>query len=279
MEQPREYGIWHHKVVFLGAISYWTHTTMVTMTMPWGEMAYHDSGSRMPPLLFLHGTGCDASDWIPVTKNLARNQRCIALDFRGHGQSSVPTQPLTLGSLAEDVGHLANHLGFHELVIVGHSLGGMVAMEVARRSSSVVGLVLLEGWSSLSSAGSAFDAGRFYGSLSQTTITQIQRKAEATRSRFQAEIWHDFWESVKDFDAYTYLQRAGIAILEVFGGMGRNDLTEQQLHIPPNPNIQWVWVPNAGHYLPHECPIEVAKVIGALRRHFKPPKSPLSGGL
>ena len=234
---------------------------MATIATSWGEMAYLNSGSSMPPLLFLHGTGCDTSDWMPVTERLPHNQRFIALDFRGHGQSSVPTQPFTLGSLAEDVGHLANHLGLHEMVIVGHSLGGMVAMEVARRSSCVVGLVLLEGWTSLSSAGSAFEAGRFYGSLSQAAIAQIQRKAEETRSRFQSEVWNDFWESVKDFDAYVYLQHARIPILEVFGDMGRNDLTEQQLRIPSNPHIHWVWVPNAGHYLPHECPSEVAKVI------------------
>ena len=252
---------------------------MTTIPMSWGEMAYLDSGSSMPSLLFLHGTGCDASDWIPVTKRLARNQRWIALDFRGHGQSSVPTQPFTLNSLAEDVEHFASHLNLHELVVVGHSLGGMVAMEVARRSSCVGGLVLLEGWTSLSSAGSAFDTGRFYGSLSQAMIAQIQRKAEATRNRFQAEIWHGFWESVKNFDAYAYLQHARIPILEVFGGMGRNDLTEEKLRIPSNLHIQWVWVPNAGHYLPHECPTEVAKIVGTLCWHFKPPKSPLSGGL
>jgi len=233
--------------------------------MSWGEMAYLDSGRLLPPLLFLHGTGCDASDWIPVTKNLARNQRCIALDFRGHGQSSVPTQPFTLDSLAEDVEHCARHLNLHELVIVGHSLGGMVALEVARRSSCVGGLVLLEGWTSLSSAGSAFDTGRFYGSLSEAMIAQIQRKAEATRHRFQSEIWHGFWESVKNFDAYAYLQHARVPILEVFGGMGRNDLTEEKLRIPSNPHIRWAWVPNAGHYLLHECPVEVAEVINNLR--------------
>lgn len=238
---------------------------MTTIPMSWGEMAYLDSGRSLPPLLFLHGTGCDASDWIPVTKNLARNQRCIALDFRGHGQSSVPTQPFTLDSLAEDVEHCARHLNLHELVIVGHSLGGMVAMEVARRSSCVGGLVLLEGWTSLSSAGSAFNAGRFYGSLSQAMIARIQRKAEATRNRFEAAIWHGFWESVKNFDAYAYLQDARVPILEVFGGMGRNDLTQEKLRVPFNPNIQWIWVPNAGHYLSHECPVEVAEVISNLR--------------
>ena len=233
--------------------------------MSWGEMAYLDSGSSTPPLLFLHGTGCDVSDWMSVTERLPRNQRCVTLDFRGHGQSSVPTQSFTLGSLAEDVEHLANHLNLHDFVIVGHSLGGMVAMEVARRSSRVKGLVLLEGWTSLSSAGSAFDTGRFYGSLSEIEIVQIRRKFEDMRNRFESEIWNDFWGSVKNFDAYTYLQDAQIPIYEVFGGMGRNGLTEKKLRVPPNPNIRWVWVPNAGHYLPHECPTEVAKVVDTFR--------------
>ena len=234
--------------------------TMTTIATDWGEMAYLDSGDSGCPLLFLHGTGCDASDWMPVIERLPSEQRCIAPDFRGHGRSAVPTQPFTLADLAGDVLCLADFLGIQELVIVGHSLGGMVAMEVARRSSRVAGLVLLEGWTSLSSAGSAFDPGRFYGSLSKTAIAQIQRKSEETRNRFQAEVWHDFWESVKKFDAYTYLQHASIPIYEVFGGMGRNDLTEQKLRIPSNPHIRWVWIPNAGHYLPHECPVEVVEV-------------------
>ena len=233
---------------------------ITTKSRHWGEMAYLDSGDSGCPLLFLHGTGCDASDWMPVIERLPSEQRCIAPDFRGHGQSPVPTQPFTLADLAGDVLDLVDYLGIQELVIVGHSLGGMVAMEVARRSSWVVGLVLLEGWTSLANAGSAFDAGRFYGSLSETAIAQIQQKSEGTRKQFQSEIWNDFWESVKNFDAYAYLQEARIPIWEVFGGMGRNELTDNKLRIPPNPHIRWVWIPNAGHYLPHERPIEVVEI-------------------
>lgn len=236
---------------------------MATIATCWGEMNYRDSGESGQALLFLHGTGCDTSDWSPVIERLSCERRCIALGFRGHGQSAVPTKPFTLGCLANDVLRLASHLRVQNLVIVGHSLGGMVAMEVARRSSRVVGLVLLEGWTRLSSAGNAFDAGRFYGSLPQEAVARIQWKAKETRNRFKSEVWHDFWESVENFDAYTYLERARIPICEVFGGLGRNDLTEQKLHIPSNPNIQWVWIPKAGHYLPHECPTEVAKVVNA----------------
>lgn len=237
---------------------------MTTIPMCWGEMTYIDSDNSSQPVIFLHGTGCDASDWLSVIERVPRERRCIALDFRGHGGSAVPTQPFTLGCLADDVLYLADHLRIENLGIVGHSLGGMVAMEVARRSSRVVGLVLLEGWTSLLSAGSTFEAGRFYGSLSQTAIERIQQKAKKTRNRFASEIWHDFWESVKNFDAYAYLERADIPIYEVFGGIGRNDLTEQKLRIPSNPNIRWIWIPNAGHYLPHECPVEVTKVVGTL---------------
>jgi pimeloyl-ACP methyl ester carboxylesterase len=233
---------------------------MGTAETDWGQMTYTDSGRLSHPLLFLHGTGCDSSDWKSVIEQLPHHQRHITLDFRGHGQSSVPTKPFTLANLADDVLHLINAIGIQEAILVGHSLGGMVAMEAARCSPCIVGLVLFEGWTSLSSAGSAFDTGRFYGSLSQTEITNIQRKAGETRNRFKPNVWDSFWASVKEFDAYTYLEQACIPIYEVFGEMGRNELTEQRLRIPSNPNIQVIWVPNAGHYLPQECPEEVGEI-------------------
>ena len=231
-----------------------------SLTAYWGKMAYTDSGESSHPLFFLHGTGCDSADWKPVIEQLPRHQRYITLDFRGHGQSSVPTEAFTLTNLADDVLHLVNSIGIQEAVLVGHSLGGMVAMEVARRSPRVAGLVLFEGWTSLSSAGSAFDKGRFYGSLSETEITNIQRKDEETRNCFKPNVWESFWTSVKSFDAYAYLEQACIPIYEVFGGMGRNESTKQKLRIPNNPNIQLMWVPNAGHYLPHECPESVSEI-------------------
>ncbi len=231
-----------------------------TLTTYWGEMAYTDSGGLGHSLLFLHGTGCDSRDWKSVIEHLPRHQRCITLDFRGHGQSSIPTEPFKLTNLADDVLHLINLLGIQEVILVGHSLGGMVAMEVAKRSSCLAGLVLLEGWTSLSSAGSAFDTGRFYGSLSQVEIKNVQRKAEETRNRFKPNVWEGFWTSVKDFDAYSYLEKACIPIYEVFGGMGKNESTEQKLRIPSNPNIQLIWVSNVGHYLPHECPESVSEI-------------------
>ena len=96
---------------------------MATISMPWGEMAYCDSGGSGLPLLFLHGAGCDASDWTRVIERLKCQRRCTALDFRGHGRSAVPTNPFTLGGLADDVLCLADHLSVQNLGIVGHQFG------------------------------------------------------------------------------------------------------------------------------------------------------------
>lgn len=232
----------------------------------WGEMAYADSGGSNCPLLFLHGTGCDSTDWLSVIDNLLQNHQSITVDFRGHGRSSIPTEPFTIEDLASDIILLIDSQDLQELILVGHSLGGMVAMLVGNCCPQVAGLVLLEGWTSLSAAGSAFDTGRFYGSLSKTQILEIQQKSEKTRSRFEPDVWNKFWQSVREFDGYRYLENATIPIYEVYGEMGKNDLTEQKLRIPPNPNIEVIWMQNAGHYLPHEYPEAVAEICQNLSK-------------
>ena len=226
----------------------------------WGEMAYSNSVGTGYPLLFLHGTGCDSMDWMSVTDKLPTHQGHITLDFRGHGKSSVPTAPFTIDDLANDVIHLIESIGPQRLILVGHSLGGMVAISVVNRCPQISGLVLLEGWTSLSSAGSAFDDGRFYGSLSDAEISEIQQKSNVTRSRFKPDVWNSFWNSVREFDGYSYLENASVPIYEVFGEMGKNEWTEQKLRIPSTPNIETMWISNAGHYLPHECPAAVADI-------------------
>lgn len=226
----------------------------------WGEMAFSKSDGADYPLIFLHGTGCDSLDWMSVIDRLPGNQVHITTDFRGHGNSSIPIEPFTINDLANDVIHLIDSIDIQRTILVGHSLGGMVAMSVADRCSLITGLVLLEGWTSLLSAGSSFDDGRFYGSLPKAQISEIKQKSEETRKRFKPDVWNSFWTSVKDFDGFSFLEKATIPILEVFGGMGKNEYTEEKLRIPPNSNVQVVWINGAGHYLPHESPTEVAEL-------------------
>ncbi len=235
-------------------------TKSATLTRFWGEMFFYDSEGSGVPLLFLHGTGCDSADWDLVISELPMEQRYITLDFRGHGRSPAPIEPFTIDCLADDVLNLIYALEVQEIVLVGHSLGGMVATEAARRDARVAALVLLEGWTSLSVTRTAFDTGRFYGSLSHEKIKEIQRKAGMTRERFIERVWGSFWGSVREFDGWTFLENAKIPIYEVYGELGRHESTEELLRIPSNPSIHIRWIPSSGHYLPHERPIEVAEI-------------------
>jgi pimeloyl-ACP methyl ester carboxylesterase len=230
---------------------------MEKLNTSWGKMAYTDTGGTGVPLVFLHGTGCDDVDWAETIAHLPPGLHIVTLEFRGHGQTDVPAKPFTLQDLVSDLLQLADHINAENMLVVGHSLGGMVALEAASQSSRIVGLVLLEGWTSLSAA-RGFEEGRIYGELSPKRIESILTKSQLTRDRFDAEIWTAFWETVSAFDSYEYLKQASISIVEVYGEMGRDENTERELRIPANPVIETIWIPNAGHYLPHERPREVA---------------------
>jgi pimeloyl-ACP methyl ester carboxylesterase len=230
------------------------------LPMPWGRMWYATRPGVGLPFVFLHGSGCDSTDWDTVFPELPSDRTTIRMDFRGHGQSDVPDGAFAVGDLGDDILVLLDHLSAARAILVGHSLGGMVALDLARRSDRVAGLVLLEGWTSLEAAFGAFTADRFYGTLDEPVIERIRRKSMETRDRFPPGVWEDLWASVRTLDALPYLRAARIPILEAYGGMGRTQETFERLSIPANPAIRVVWIPNSGHYLPNERPADVARL-------------------
>jgi pimeloyl-ACP methyl ester carboxylesterase len=234
----------------------------------WGKLAYTDSGGPGTGLLLLHGSGCRAADWQTTVAALTAPVRVITLDFRGHGNSDVPAEAFTLTDLADDVVRLAEHCPARRLVLVGHSLGGMVAMAAAPRLPNLAGLVLLEGWTRLAAA-AALGGGRHFGHLDPTTVQSIKDKAEAVYHRVGPANWATFWRSVQQFDGYDYLQQATVPIFEVYGELGRGPTTRDRLMVPDNPHVAWSWVADAGHYLPHEKPRDVAQLCMQMIEHVE----------
>ena len=233
---------------------------MPYLRMPWGRMWYAAMAGAGVPLVFLHGSGCDSTDWDVILPMLPADTAAVRMDFRGHGRSGVPNDAFSVQDLGDDILALLDHLALEQVVLVGHSLGGMVALALAARSERVAGLVLLEGWTSLEAAFGAFSGERFYGTLDEPTIDRIRQKSVDTRDQFPPGGWEALWASLRTFDALPYLRTARIPILEVYGQMGRTEDTVDLLSIPENPAIRTVWIPNSGHYLPHERPEAVARI-------------------
>jgi pimeloyl-ACP methyl ester carboxylesterase len=96
-----------------------------------------------PPVVLLPGTGATACDWDVIAAQLCADRTVFAVDLRGHGDSSWPgTYAISL--MAGDVTGLLPMLSAAEVDLVGHSLGGLVACQVAASEQSRVRRLVLE---------------------------------------------------------------------------------------------------------------------------------------
>lgn len=96
------------------------------------RIAYRDEGAG-EVLLLVHGLNGDSSSWREVMPKLSRNYRVIAPDLLGHGQSDKPRGEYSPAIFAALLRDLLGALGIDKVTLVGHSLGGAVAITFAAR--------------------------------------------------------------------------------------------------------------------------------------------------
>ena len=108
-------------------------------------------GGSGPSLVLVHGLGGAASNWVELAPVLARSYRVLVPDLPGHGGSSpLPASP-SLTPLADVVAAVAEREGLLPAAVVGHSLGGLVALRLALRRPAAVRALLLASAAGISS--------------------------------------------------------------------------------------------------------------------------------
>lgn len=110
------------------------------------RLHYHDWGNELaPPVLFLHGGGLTAHTWDAVCLAVRDRYHCLALDFRGHGDSEW-ADDYEQDAHVNDVRALVEHLGIGtgRLHLVGMSMGGMIAVRYAGRFNDLASLTLVD---------------------------------------------------------------------------------------------------------------------------------------
>lgn len=88
-------------------------------------------GGRGPALLLIHGIGDSSRTWLPVLPALAQHFTVIAPDLLGHGDSDKPRADYSIGGFANGMRDLLALLAIEQATVVGHSLGGGVALQFA----------------------------------------------------------------------------------------------------------------------------------------------------
>jgi pimeloyl-ACP methyl ester carboxylesterase len=116
-------GATHSELVKEASITRWTK-------VHGHDVAYRQAGSG-PVIVMIHGIAGSSGTWVPVMPLLAEKYTVIAPDLLGHGESAKPRGDYSLGAYASGIRDLLGVLGHERATIVGHSLGGGVAMQFA----------------------------------------------------------------------------------------------------------------------------------------------------
>jgi pimeloyl-ACP methyl ester carboxylesterase len=107
-----------------------TEMQMKTATVHGRPVTYAEAGEG-PVLLLIHGIAGDCDNWSEVIEPLARHHTVIAPDLPGHGASAPGGGDYSIGAMAASLRDLLVALGHDRATLVGHSLGGGVAMQLA----------------------------------------------------------------------------------------------------------------------------------------------------
>jgi pimeloyl-ACP methyl ester carboxylesterase len=106
---------------------------------------YQITGKGEPTIVLVHGWALDRSLWDAQVPRLAGQHRVVTLDLGGHGESGRQRAKWTIGAFGEDVKAVVEAVGAKDVVLVGHSMGGQVVLEAARRMPErVKGIVLVD---------------------------------------------------------------------------------------------------------------------------------------
>ena len=107
------------------------------------DIAYMDEGKGNQTFLFIHGLANYSPVWYHQIKALTPNARCIAIDLPGNGLSAQGDYPYTVFFYAECVKLFCETLQLKNVIVVGHSMGGQVAMMMGLRYPSLINKLAL----------------------------------------------------------------------------------------------------------------------------------------
>ena len=91
----------------------------------------YDVQGQGPPVLLIQGVGVHGDGWRPQVEALSGRYTCLSFDNRGMGRSQPVGAPITVEQMAEDAAALLDAEGWEAVHVVGHSLGGLVALHLA----------------------------------------------------------------------------------------------------------------------------------------------------
>lgn len=223
------------------------------------------TNAKRPSFLFLHGAGGTKSKW-RRQKAFFQDDGAIYLDLPGHGANKEP-QKTTIESYADWVARTITD----DVIVVGHSMGGLIGIELAATSSKVKGLILTASHYEMpvhpnvlaKLAEGVFPESFFYASYSKQAPEALiaeekeeQKLNPVSVRKVDLEACDQYKEGKNRISA---LQKPVLAVYGVEDRLVPKDAEEKLL--AANPNVETKTITAAGHYVMLERPDEYNDAI------------------
>jgi len=228
--------------------------------------------SEGPPLVLIHGAGANAAVWGPLHKPLSSFD-LYAPDLPGRLGSEGPARERA-GEAACWLDRELEALGVRDAIVLGHSYGGAVAIELALRSSRVAALVLVASGARLRVHPAILEGAEravsgaaplpidfcFTPHASRDVIDAYARAASTT----PPEATLADWRACDAFDRRSELERIAVPVLVTTGAEDALTPPKYQHYLVEHlPRAQLELVERAGHMLPWEQPAELGAIVRA----------------
>ena len=237
---------------------------------------YEATGSGRTALVLVHCWSCDRHLWDGQLAALARDYRVVTLDLAGHGESGRGRKAWTIEAFGADVAAVVATLGLERVVLVGHSMGGPVSLEAARRlPGRVVGLVPVDTLHDVASRPAAPEIDAFlapfsadYKAAAQKFIrdfmfvpTSDPKLVDRVVAKTQAatpEIAIAALRSAFSWDAASAFEAVEVPIHAINGDKFPTNVAANRRHAP---QYRLTLMKGVGHYLMLERPEEFNRLL------------------
>jgi 3-oxoadipate enol-lactonase len=246
-----------------------------------GDVRIHyriDGPADGAPVVFANSLGTDLRLWDPILPLLPEGLRIIRWDKRGHGLSSVPSGPYSMGSLITDCERLLDHLEVHDCAFVGLSIGGMIAQGLAVKRLDLIRTLVLSNTAAKIGNPALWDeriAAVHAGGIESLADAVMERWfSEGFRAKPELELWRNMLvqqandgyagcsAAISGTDFYTPTSGLRLPCLGIAGtedGSTPPDLVRETTNLIPGSKFHLIR--RAGHLPCVEQPEEFARVL------------------
>ena len=246
-----------------------------------GDVRLHarvDGPEDGAPVVFVNSLGTDMRLWDPILPLLPDGLRIIRFDKRGHGLSTCPPAPYSMGALINDTERLLDHFSVRDCVFVGLSIGGMIAQGLAVKRLDLMRAMVLSNTGAKIGTPAMWDdriADVASGGIEKLADAVMERWfSDAFRKTTTLELWRNMLVRQEDAgymgcsaaisgtDFYATTATLRLPTLGIAGsedGSTPPDLVRETVDLIPG--SQFHLIRNAGHLPCVEKPQEYARVL------------------